>query len=52
MLVAVFAQIFRNSLLRHAVGVDASSSMRSPFLGSNGVAATAAAGVLMTVTGT
>ena len=76
-LVAVFAQIFRNWLLLHAVGVDASFfdaiavliarrdarlSFRSVpsvgaaaavlILGSDGVAAAAAAGVLMTVTGT
>ncbi len=76
MLVAVFAQIFRNWLLLHAVGVDASffdaiavliavvSLAQLPvgpsvgaasavlILGSDGVAAAAAAGVLMTVTGT
>ena len=76
-LVAVFAQIFRNWMLLHAVGVDASFfdaiavliarrdarvSCRSVpsvgaaaavlILGSDGVAAAAAAGVLMTVTGT
>jgi uncharacterized membrane protein YbhN (UPF0104 family) len=75
-LLAVFAQIFRNWMLLHAVGVDASffdavavliavsTLMQLPFgpgagaaaavliLGSDGVAATAAAGVLMTVTGT
>src|SRR4029453_17773962 len=75
-LLAVFAQIFRNWLLLHAVGVDASffdaiavliavvSLARLPvgpsvgaaaavlILGSDGVAAAAAAGVLMTVTGT
>ena len=75
-LVAVFAQIFRNWLLLHAVGVDASffdaiavliaisTLMQLPvgpgvgaaasvlILGSDGVAAAAAAGVLMTVTGT
>jgi hypothetical protein len=76
MLVAVFAQIFRNWLLLHAVGVDASffdaiavliavvSLAQLPvgptvgaaaavlILGREGVAAAAAAGVLMTVTGT
>jgi uncharacterized membrane protein YbhN (UPF0104 family) len=75
-LVAVFAQIFRNWLLLHAVGVDASffdaiavliavvtlgqlpigpsvgAAAAVLILGSEGVAATAAAGVLMTVTGT
>jgi uncharacterized membrane protein YbhN (UPF0104 family) len=75
-LVAVFAQIFRNWMLLHAVGVDASffdaiavliavvSLSQLPvgpsvgaaaavlILGSDGVAAAAAAGVLMTVTGT
>lgn len=75
-LVAVFAQIFRNWLLLHAVGVDASlfdaiavliavvSLSQLPvgptvgaaaavlILGSDGVAAAAAAGVLLTVTGT
>jgi uncharacterized membrane protein YbhN (UPF0104 family) len=75
-LVAVFAQIFRNWLLLHAVGVDASffdaiavliavvtlgqlpvgpsvgAASAVLILGSNGVAAAAAAGVLMTVTGT
>jgi uncharacterized membrane protein YbhN (UPF0104 family) len=75
-LVAVFAQIFRNWLLLHAVGVDASffdaiavliavvtlgqlpvgpsvgAAAAVLILGSHGVAATAAAGVLMTVTGT
>ncbi len=75
-LVAVFAQVFRNWMLLHAVGVDASffdavavliavsALMQLPtgpsagaaaavlILGSDGVAATAAAGVLMTVTGT
>jgi uncharacterized membrane protein YbhN (UPF0104 family) len=75
-LLAVFAQIFRNWLLLHAVGVDASffdaiavliavvtlgqlpvgpsvgAASAVLILGSNGVAATAAAGVLMTVTGT
>jgi len=76
MLVAVFAQIFRNWLLLHAVGVDASffdaiavliavvtlgqlpvgpsvgAAAAVLILGSQGVAAAAAAGVLMTVTGT
>ena len=75
-LVAVFAQIFRNWLLLNAVGVDASvfdaiavliavvSLSQLPvgpsvgaaaavlILGSDGVAATAAAGVLLTATGT
>ena len=75
-LVAVFAQIFRNWLLLHAVGVDASifdaiavliavvtlaqlpvgpsvgAAAAILILGSEGVAASAAAGVLMTVTGT
>jgi uncharacterized membrane protein YbhN (UPF0104 family) len=75
-LVAVFAQIFRNWMLLHAVGVDASffdaiavliavvtlgqlpvgpsvgAAAAVLILGSDGVAATAAAGVLMTVTGT
>jgi uncharacterized membrane protein YbhN (UPF0104 family) len=75
-LVAVFAQIFRNWLLLHAVGVDASlldatavliavvTLGQLPFgpsagaaaavliLGREGVAATAAAGLLLTVTGT
>jgi hypothetical protein len=75
-LVAVFAQILRNWLLLHAVGVDASffdaiavliavaSLSQLPvgptvgaaaavlILGSDGVAAAAGAGVLMTVTGT
>jgi uncharacterized membrane protein YbhN (UPF0104 family) len=75
-LVAVFAQIFRNWLLLRAVGVDASffdaiavliamvTLFQVPLgpgvgavaavliLGSQGVAATAAAGLLMTVTGT
>ncbi|MEA2444614.1 MAG: hypothetical protein QOJ12_1906 [Thermoleophilales bacterium] len=74
-LVAVFAQIFRNWLLLHAVGVDASffdaiavliavvtlgqlpvgpsvgAAAAVLILGSNGVAAVAAAGVLTTVTG-
>jgi uncharacterized membrane protein YbhN (UPF0104 family) len=75
-LVAVFAQIFRNWLLLHAVGVDASffdaiavliavvtltqlpigpsvgAAAAVLILGSHGVAAAAAAGLLMTVTGT
>jgi uncharacterized membrane protein YbhN (UPF0104 family) len=75
-LVAVFAQILRNWLMLHAVGVDASifdatavliamvTLSQLPIgpsvgaaavvliLGANGVAATAAAGVLLTVTGT
>jgi uncharacterized membrane protein YbhN (UPF0104 family) len=75
-LVAVCAQIFRNWLLLHAVGVDASlfdaiavliavvtlgqlpvgpavgAAAAILILGSDGVAATAAAGVLMTATGT
>ncbi|MCA1689596.1 MAG: flippase-like domain-containing protein, partial [Actinobacteria bacterium] len=75
-LVAVAAQIFRNWLLLHAVGVDASlfdavavliavstlgqlplgpaagAASAVLILGSDGVAAAAAAGVLMTVTGT
>jgi uncharacterized membrane protein YbhN (UPF0104 family) len=75
-LVAVFAQIFRNWLLLHAVGVDASlfdaiavliavvtlgqlpvgptvgAAAAVLILGSEGVAATAAAGVLLTATGT
>jgi uncharacterized membrane protein YbhN (UPF0104 family) len=75
-LVAVFAQIFRNWMLLHAVGVDASfldaiavliavvalaqlpvgpsvgAGAAVLILGSDGVAAAAAAGVLMTVTGT
>jgi uncharacterized membrane protein YbhN (UPF0104 family) len=75
-LVAVFAQIFRNWLLLDAVGVDASlfdatavliavvtvgqlpvgpsvgAAAAVLILGSRGVAAAAAAGVLMTVTGT
>jgi uncharacterized membrane protein YbhN (UPF0104 family) len=74
-LIAVFAQIFRNWLLLHAVGVDASffdaiavliavvalsqlpvgpsvgAGAAVLILGSNGVAAVAAAGVLSTVTG-
>jgi uncharacterized membrane protein YbhN (UPF0104 family) len=75
-LVAVFAQIFRNWLLLHAVGVDASffdaiavliavvtlaqlpvgpsvgAAAAVLILGRDGVAAAAAAGLLMTVTGT
>jgi uncharacterized membrane protein YbhN (UPF0104 family) len=75
-LVAVFAQIFRNWILLRAAGVDASffdsiavliavsTLMQLPvgpgvgaaaavlILGSEGIAAAAAAGVLMTVTGT
>jgi uncharacterized membrane protein YbhN (UPF0104 family) len=75
-LVAVFAQIFRNWMLLHAVGVDASffdaiavlialvtlaqlpvgpgvgAAAAVLILGSDGVAAAAAAGVLLTVTGT
>jgi uncharacterized membrane protein YbhN (UPF0104 family) len=75
-LVAVFAQIGRNWLMLHAVGVNASvfdatavliamvTLSQLPIgpsvgaaavvliLGANGVAATAAAGVLLTVTGT
>lgn len=75
-LIAVFAQIFRNWMLLHAVGVDASffdaiavliavvtlgqlpvgpsvgAAAAVLILGSDGVAAAAAAGVLMTVTGT
>ncbi len=75
-LVAVFCQIFRNWLLLHAVGVDASffdaiavliavvtlgqlpvgpavgAAAAVLILGSDGVAASAAAGVLMTATGT
>lgn len=74
--VAVFAQIFRNWMLLHAVGVDASyldaiavliavstlgqlplgpsvgAAAAVLILGSHGVAAAAAAGILMTVTGT
>jgi uncharacterized membrane protein YbhN (UPF0104 family) len=74
--VAVFAQIFRNWLLLHAVGVDASffdaiavliavvtlaqlpvgpsvgAAAAVLILGSDGVAAAAAAGVLLTATGT
>jgi hypothetical protein len=76
MLVAVFAQIFRNWLLLHAAGVEASffdaiavlialaalaqlpvgpsvgAAAAVLILGREGVAAAAAAGVLMTVTGT
>src|SRR5262245_23303872 len=75
-LIAVFAQIFRNWILLRAVGVDASffdavavliavvtlgqlpvgptvgAAAAVLILGSDGVAATAAAGVLLTVTGT
>jgi uncharacterized membrane protein YbhN (UPF0104 family) len=75
-LVAVFAQIFRNWMLLRAVGVDASffdaiavliavvtlgqlpvgpsvgAAAAVLILGRHGVAAAAAAGVLMTVTGT
>jgi hypothetical protein len=75
-LVAVFAQILRNWMLLHAVGVDASlfdavavliavvslgqlpvgpgvgAASAVLILGGDGVAAAAAAGVLMTVTGT
>jgi uncharacterized membrane protein YbhN (UPF0104 family) len=75
-LVAVFAQIFRNWMMLHAVGVDASffdaiavlialvvlsqlpvgpsvgAAAAVLILGSEGVAAAAAAGVLLTVTGT
>jgi uncharacterized membrane protein YbhN (UPF0104 family) len=75
-LIAVFAQIARNWLLLHAVGVDASifdavavliavvtlgqlpvgpavgAAASVLILGSDGVAATAAAGVLLTATGT
>jgi hypothetical protein len=75
-LIAVFAQIFRNWLLLRAVGVDASvfdaiavliavvtlgqlpvgptvgAAAAVLILGSDGVAATAAAGVLLTATGT
>ena len=75
-LVAVFAQIFRNWMLLHGVGVDASffdaiavlialvtlsqlpvgpsvgAAAAVLILGSDGVAAAAAAGVLLTVTGT
>jgi hypothetical protein len=75
-LLAVFAQIFRNWMLLHAVGVDASfldaiavlialvvlgqlpvgptagAAAAVLILGRDGVAAAAAAGVLMTATGT
>jgi uncharacterized membrane protein YbhN (UPF0104 family) len=75
-LVAVFAQVFRNWMLLRAVGVDASlfdaiavliavvtlaqlpigpsvgAAAAVLILGQEGVAATAAAGLLMTVTGT
>ena len=75
-LVAVFAQIFRNWMLLHGVGIDASffdaiavlialvtlsqlpvgpsvgAAAAVLILGSDGVAAAAAAGVLLTVTGT
>jgi hypothetical protein len=75
-LVAVFAQIFRNWMLLHAVGVDASfldsvalliavvvlgqlpigptsgAAAAVLILGAGGVPAAAAAGVLLTVTGT
>jgi hypothetical protein len=75
-LVAVFAQIARNWLMLHAVGVDASvfdatavliamvtlsqlpvgpsvgAAAVVVILGANGVALTAAAGVLLTATGT
>jgi uncharacterized membrane protein YbhN (UPF0104 family) len=75
-LIAVFAQIMRNWLLLHAVGVDASffdaiavliavvtlgqlpvgptvgAAAAVLILGSDGVAAAAAAGVLLTATGT
>jgi uncharacterized membrane protein YbhN (UPF0104 family) len=75
-LIAVFAQIFRNWMLLHAVGVDASffdaiavlialvtlsqlpvgpsvgAAAAVLILGSDGVAAAAAAGLLLTVTGT
>jgi uncharacterized membrane protein YbhN (UPF0104 family) len=75
-LVAVFAQIFRNWMLLRAVGVDASffdaiavliavvtlgqlplgptvgAAAAVLILGNDGVAATAAAGLLLTVTGT
>jgi uncharacterized membrane protein YbhN (UPF0104 family) len=75
-LAAVFSQIFRNWLLLHAVGVDASffdaiavliavvtlaqlpvgpsvgAAAAVLILGRDGVAASAAAGVLLTVTGT
>ena len=75
-LIAVFAQIFRNWLLLHAVGVDASffdaiavliavvtlgqlpigpsvgAAAAVLILGSDGIAAAAAAGLLLTATGT
>jgi len=75
-LIAVFAQIFRNWMLLHAVGVDASlfdaiavliavvtlsqlptgpsvgAASAVLILGHDGVAATAAAGLLLTATGT
>jgi uncharacterized membrane protein YbhN (UPF0104 family) len=75
-LIAVFAQVFRNWILLRAVGVDASvfdaiavliavvtlsqlptgptvgAASAVLILGSDGVAATAAAGVLLTATGT
>jgi uncharacterized membrane protein YbhN (UPF0104 family) len=75
-LVAVFAQIFRNWILLRAVGVDASffdaiavliavvtvgqlpvgpsvgAAAATLILGSHGIAAAAAAGLLLTVTGT
>jgi uncharacterized membrane protein YbhN (UPF0104 family) len=75
-LVAVFAQIFRNWMLLHAVGVHASffdaiavliavvtlsqlptgpsvgAASAVLILGHDGVAATAAAGLLLTATGT
>ncbi len=75
-LVAVFAQIFRNWMMLHAVGVDASffdaiavlialvtlsqlpvgptvgAASAVLILGNDGVAAAAAAGLLLTVTGT
>lgn len=75
-LVAVFAQILRNWLLLHAVGIDASlfdatavliavvtlgqlpvgptvgAAAAVLILGSQGLAAAAAAGLLLTVTGT
>jgi hypothetical protein len=47
-LVAVFAQIARNWLMLHAVGAAAVVVI----LGANGVALAAAAGVLLTATGT
>jgi uncharacterized membrane protein YbhN (UPF0104 family) len=75
-LIAVFCQIFRNWMLLHAVGVDASffdavavliavvalgqlptgpgagAAAAVLILGRNGVAAAAAAGIIMTATGT